>query len=131
MQADTLRSVPFLHFKATHKRSETHIYAPSRFTLYGTSETVSIFDEMHLHQRIRPFQGNSDILRCLFDASLLQAIDGVMSLSLCPQAVSQAPQHFRASKGPAICSARFVRQSTCSGTDLKRSASIIPVATVR
>ena len=28
-------------------------------------------------------------------ASLLQAIDGVMSLALCPQVVSQASQHFR------------------------------------
>ena len=33
-----------------------------------------------------------------FHASLLQAIDGVMSLALCPQVVSQAPQHFRSSE---------------------------------
>ena len=33
-----------------------------------------------------------------FRASLLQSISGVMSLALCPQVVSQAPQHFRASK---------------------------------
>ena len=30
-----------------------------------------------------------------FYASLLQAIDGVMSLALYPQVVSQAPQHFQ------------------------------------
>ena len=29
-----------------------------------------------------------------FYAALLQAIDGVMSLALCPQVVSQDPQHF-------------------------------------
>ena len=33
-----------------------------------------------------------------FHASLLHAIDGVMFLALCPQAVSQAPQHFRSSE---------------------------------
>ena len=33
-----------------------------------------------------------------FHASLLQAIDGVMSTALCPQVVSQASQHFRFSE---------------------------------
>ena len=33
-----------------------------------------------------------------FLAYLLQAIDGAMSLALCPQVVSQAPQHFRSSE---------------------------------
>ena len=33
-----------------------------------------------------------------FDSSLLQAIDGVMSLALCPQVMSQASQHFRSSE---------------------------------
>ena len=36
-------------------------------------------------------------------ASLLQAIDGVMSLALCPQVVSQAPQHFGSSETQATC----------------------------
>ena len=48
-----------------------------------------------------------------FHASLLQAIDGVMSLSLCPQVVSQAPQHLRSEK-QAICEGCFARQSICS-----------------
>ena len=30
-------------------------------------------------------------------AALLQVINGVMSLALCPRVVSQAPQHFRSS----------------------------------
>ena len=42
------------------------------------------------------FQGRSSSASTFHD-SLLQAIDGVMSLALCPQAVSQAPQHFRSS----------------------------------
>ena len=33
-----------------------------------------------------------------FHASLLLAIDGVMSLALCPRVVSQVPQHFRSSE---------------------------------
>ena len=40
-----------------------------------------------------------------FHASLLQAIDGVMSLALCPQVVSQAPQYFRS----------FEKKDTCEG----------------
>ena len=34
---------------------------------------------------------------------LLQAIDSVMSLALCLQLASRAPQHFRSCKTPAIC----------------------------
>ena len=37
-----------------------------------------------------------------FHASLLQAIDGVMSLALCPQVVSQASQHFRSSENKPL-----------------------------
>ena len=37
-----------------------------------------------------------------FYASLLQAIDGVMSLALCPQVVSQAPQHLRSSRSKPL-----------------------------
>ena len=48
-----------------------------------------------------------------FHASLLQAIDGVMSLALCPQVVSQAPQHFRSSETQATCDGCFARQSIC------------------
>ena len=47
------------------------------------------------------FQGRS------FHASLLKAIDGVMSLALCPQAVSQTPQHLISSKAQATCGGCF------------------------
>ena len=40
-----------------------------------------------------------------FCASLLQAIGGLMSLALCRQVVSQAPQHFNSSETQAICDA--------------------------
>ena len=37
-----------------------------------------------------------------------------MPLALCPQVVSQAPQHFRSSEKQAICEGCFARQSICS-----------------
>ena len=49
-----------------------------------------------------------------FHASLLQEINGVMSLALCPQLVSQASQHFRSSETQATCDGCFARLSICS-----------------
>ena len=37
-----------------------------------------------------------------------------MSLALCPQVVSQAPQHFRSTEKQATCEGCFTRQSICS-----------------
>ena len=60
------------------------------------------------------FQGRSSVASS-FHASLPRVIDGVMSLALCPQAMSQAPQHFRSSEtipnGDTGC---FARQSIYS-----------------
>ena len=41
-----------------------------------------------------------------------------MSLALCPQVVSQAPQNFRSSEKQATCEGRFARQSVCSVVSL-------------
>ena len=49
-----------------------------------------------------------------FHASLLKAIDSVMSLALCPQVVFQATQHFRSSEKRDTCEGCFARQSICS-----------------
>ena len=49
-----------------------------------------------------------------FHASLSQAIDGVISLALFPQVVSQAPQHFKSSEKQATGEGCFARQSICS-----------------
>ena len=54
------------------------------------------------------FQGRSSSASS-FHASLLQAIDGVMSLVLCPQGVSQTSQHFRFSEKQATCEACMSR----------------------
>ena len=47
-------------------------------------------------------------------ASLLQAIDGVMFLALCPQVVPEGSQHFRSSEKQATCGGFFAHQSVCS-----------------
>ena len=49
-----------------------------------------------------------------FYASLLQSIDCVMSMALCPQVASQAPQQFRSSETKAVCDGCFSHQSICS-----------------
>ena len=59
------------------------------------------------------FQGRSSSAYS-FHASLLQAIDGVISLALCHQVVSQASQHFRSSKKQATCEGCCAHQSICS-----------------
>ena len=46
--------------------------------------------------------------------SLLQATDGVTSLALCPQVVSQAPQHFRSSETQSACGGCFARPANLS-----------------
>ena len=68
------------------------------------------------------FQGRSSSASS-FNASLLQAIDGVMSLALCPQVVSQAPEHFRSSEKQATCGGCFSRQSVCSVISLHSGMS--------
>ena len=45
-----------------------------------------------------------------FHASLLQAIDGAMSLALCPQVVAQAPQLSRSSEKQTTCECCYGRQ---------------------
>ena len=58
-----------------------------------------------------------------FNASLLQAINGVMSLALYPQVVSQVSQHFRSSEKQATCEGFFARQSICSVVSLRSGMS--------
>ena len=66
----------------------------------------------------RPFKERSS-----FQASLLQAVDGVMSLALCPQVGSQASQQFRSSEKQAVREGCFARQSICSVVSLHSSMS--------
>ena len=67
------------------------------------------------------FRGRSS--SASFHASLLQAIDGAMSLALCPQVASQASQHFRSSKKQGTCEGCLSRQSICSVISLQSGMS--------
>ena len=55
---------------------------------------------------VSSFEGRSSSASS-FRASLLRAIDGVMSLASCSQVVSQASQHFRSSEKQATCDGCF------------------------
>ena len=68
------------------------------------------------------FQGRSCRVSSL-NASLLQAINGVMSLASCPHVVSQASQHFRSSEKQATCEGCFALQSICSVVSLHSGMS--------
>jgi len=52
------------------------------------------------------FQGRSSSASS-FQAPRLQAISGVVSLAMCPQVVSQAPQHFGSSETQTTCCSCF------------------------
>ena len=68
------------------------------------------------------FQGRS-FSASSFHACHLQAVDGVMSLALCPQVEFQAPQHFISSETQATCEVCFSRESVCSVVSLHSSMS--------
>ena len=57
------------------------------------------------------------IIKCLLFPHLIQAINGVVSLALCPQVV--APQHFRSSEIQATCDGCFACLCICSVISLQ------------
>ena len=75
-------------------------------------QTVPVFARLTIALS-RPFK--EDRLALPLSTPLLQAIRGVVSLALCPQVVSQAPQHFRSSEKQATCEGCFARQSYVLG----------------
>ena len=94
------RKSPSAHHTVTQKFSQCFL---------RNSSNVRPIDDGPLSS----FQGRSSRASC-FHASLLQAIDWVMSSALCPQVVSQASQHFRSSEKQATYEGCFARQSVCS-----------------
>ena len=92
----------FVLLEAVSMRSEnpTIRSTPSLGSYHNVAfETVRLTDDGPLLS----FQGRSSSASSFY-CCLLQAIDCVMSLALCPQEVSQAPQHFRSSEKQApIC----------------------------
>ena len=102
-----------VQLKMVSKRSEKPIYAPSRLrsfpdVVFKNSSNVGLIDDGPLSS----FQGRSSSASS-FHVSLLQVIDIVMNLALCPQVVSQAPQHFRSPETQATCDGWFASQSIC------------------
>ena len=101
-------------------RSEKPICAPPR--LSDVSPTLPFQIVPLSDGPLSSFPGRSSNASS-FHASLLQAIDGVMSLALCPQVVSQAPQHFTSSEKQATCEGCFASQSISSVVSLQAGMS--------
>ena len=103
-----------LQFKMVCMRLEKPICAPPRLSEVSSMSPLKRFQCSFIDDGpLSSFQGRSSSASS-FHASLLQAVDGVMSLALYPQVVSQAPQHFRSSKKQATCEGCFARQPICS-----------------
>ena len=119
----------FVLLEAVSMRSEnpTIRSTPSLGSYHNVAfETVRLTDDGPLLS----FQGRSSSASSFY-CCLLQAIDCVMSLALCPQVVSQAPQHFRSSEKLATCEGCFFPASlssrsfpftpACPGKHIRRS----------
>ena len=98
-----------VQFKVISMHSEKPICAPPRLSEIVPMSPVPMFVRLSVPALSRPFKGRSSS-DSSFHASLLQAIDGVMSLALCPRVVSQAPQHFSSSEKQAACEGCFAPQ---------------------
>ena len=94
-----------VQFKMESMRSEKPIIL--RFTpSLGSFPQHCLWNGSNVHLTddgpLSSFQGRLSSASS-FHASLFQAIEGMMSLALCPQVVSQASQHFRSSEKQATC----------------------------
>ena len=94
-----------------HALGKTHVHSvPSLRSFPNVAfETVPMFAWLTNNGPLLSFQGKSSSTSS-FRAFLFQAINGVMSLALCSQVVSQAPQHFKYSKKLATCEGCFACQ---------------------
>ena len=110
----TSSGMPTLQFQCSHT-----VPAHTTVPVFSYSSNVSLVDG-------GPFsscQGRLPPSSSCY-ASLLQVINKVMFFALCPQAESQAPQHFRASETQAICIGCSKGQSICSVISLDIKASL-------
>ena len=92
-------------------RSEKPICAPLRlsevFPTLPLKRFQCQFVWLTIALSVSSFQGRSSSASSVH-ASLLQVIDGVRSLALCPQVVFHAPQHFRSSETQATSESCFI-----------------------
>ena len=104
-------------------RSEKPICASTRLSDVSPKLLLKRFQCLSDYDGPLPsFQGRSSSASS-FNASLLQAVDGIKSLALCLQVVSQASQHFRSSEKQATCEGCFARQSIWSAIPLHSGMS--------
>ena len=109
----TLHSFSSVQFKMVSMCSEKPICAPPRLSEVFPPSPFKWFQSSTTDNGpLSSFQGKSSSASS-FHASLLQAIDGVMSLVLCPKVVSHAPQHFTSSEKQATCEGCFPHHSIC------------------
>ena len=100
-----------------HGPGKPHMRSTTSLTSFPNVafETVPMFVWLTM-ARSRPFKEDRLALP-LSTPHSSQAIDGVVSLALtplCPEVVSQAPQHFRYSEKQATCEGCCARQCICS-----------------
>ena len=88
--------------KTVSMRSGKPVYIRFTPSLHPTLSLKQFYVRLIDDRPFSSFQGRSSSASS-FHASLLQAIDGVMSLALCPLVLSQDPQHFRSSETQATC----------------------------
>ena len=107
-----------------YMRSEKPICTPSRLSEVSPTLPLKQFQCSSDWRWLSVVLSRKVVQRFLFPClSLLQAIDGVMSLALCPHVVSQAPQHFKSSEMQATYDGCFARQSLCSVVSLHSGMS--------
>ena len=118
-----------VQFKMVSMCREKPIYALPRLPDVSPTLPLKQFQCLIDDGPLSSFEGRSSNAFS-FHASLLQAIDGVISVALRPQVMSQAPQYFRSSEKhptcescfPAIVSARsFPFTPACLGQYIHRS----------
>ena len=102
-------------------RSEKPTCAPPRLSEMSPTFPFKQFS-VRLVALSRPFK--EDRLALSPSTPLaFHAIDSVMSWALCPQTMSQAPQHLRSSETQATCDGYCTRQSVCSVISLHSGMS--------
>ena len=99
-------------------RWEKPIYAPTRLSEVPSNVAFKIARAPMVVRLTmafsRPFKEDRLALHLsTHSASLLQVIDGMMSLAFWPQLVSQASQHFRSSEKQANCEGCLAPESIC------------------
>ena len=107
-QTNSSLLISSVHFKMASTHSGKPICAPHRLGRFPSVACENV-PQIHLTDEgmnLSSFQRRSPSASSFY-VSLLQVIDGVMPLALCPRVVPQCPQHFRSSETEATCDGCF------------------------